>query len=952
MIRNKVCLKKGNRNITQNSNLENSANNDNLMREFYYLREFRQHPHITKLYEIIFTESSVYMILEYYPSGDLFEYVTKNGHLTVDESLRIFTQLVGAVYYLHKSGCCHRDLKLENVLLDKQLDVKLSDFGFTRELPFAQYGKKSLLSEYCGTGAYMAPELVQRIPYSGIKIDIWALGVMFYTMITGEMPFDDSLDAKDLEYAIIHNKPKYLENLETLNDKETDKLQEIKFLLNGLLSKDAEDRISSLEDVLKMPLIIQYGGEYEISIVNKLHFDESNNKDFTTIEKSLFKRMVAAGIDSEILKCSIQQETLDSVYGLWALLKDEMEKKDKRKSRKNKRKSKSMLKLTSSRSIIGNARQAFSASPSQSIENIPVVSDNEVNGLPNLMSRTGSSNTTGVIANENSIIRTASFKKVRNLVMGQETPKRHNSINNNSIADSKIIHKNKNSLDQISLLSKNTQNSSSSRSKKKKAPHFSFFNIFKSKKSHDEKNKNKTLENDSTLYKVTTNSTVPTSSTAPKELEKGLQNSMSLIQNKSVKENPELKYVNASDDDILMTPDNSRLKRSEPTRPVSMLSTFSNHTSISETSNGSGYITGYSTDNNALCGSSTVNMNNGLNINNDLYQSIYSPHAPARPKFSRGVSEWSVNISSQAESPNSSFTALSRTNSIDSLSRSISSRKKTDNKGMTFARRGRSPLNSKVNAKWTPNTLMMKKKPFLKQDKSQIIEEESSEEDDNDGDNDDDRVINTFTGQNVMDKKTHNVSRRPSRLYMRKGSIKFPSLPVTEEDDDSHDAEDEADLDDDEHDYDDVATENSLQVSNKQLHSSSVLESNSNSNSNLSNTLFTDSLALSNSDIRGMVRSSSLLSDNSLDNDDKKSVSTNIFGGNIVSNQNHVHNSFSNCYMNKKSSRFPSDILQNKNNFNVDEQGKTGPSSSSSSITGSTSYLQGQNIGDSKRNLV
>ena len=876
MIRCKVCLKKGNRNLslTTSENTAANSNNDNLMREFYYLREFRQHPHITKLYEIIFTETSVYMILEYYPSGDLFEYVTKNGHLSVDESLRLFTQLVGAVYYLHKSGCCHRDLKLENVLLDKHMNVKLSDFGFTRELPFAQHGSKSLLSEYCGTGAYMAPEIVQRKPYSGIKIDIWALGVMFYTMLTGEMPFDDSLDAKTLEYAIIHNKPRYLESLDILNDDSPERLDRIKMLLNNILSKDPENRMSSLEDVLKLPLFAPYSGEKQLAIANKLHFDGTGVKDswsdLTTSEKALFKRLVNAGVDREVLERSIRKETLDSVYGLWALLKDEKEKKEK-KMKRTKKKSRSMLKLTSSRSFIGSARQAFSASPTQSMENHNANLDST--GVAtvrssNIMSRNGSATTGGAASTDGSMMRSGSLKKVRDLVMGTEkadTPKTLNSIHEKSEKPEKSeknsYHPVSNNNDQMSIVSKSKQKSSAYGKRKKGGHHFSIFNIFKNSHSNEEKsNEKKISDSDSLLHRILTNSTINTVSTSAKKSAKEADQPPKervISFSNDADTTPRLIYPDTTEENLLVTPDKSKLRRTQPTRPVSVLSAYSTHTSVSETSNGSGYITGYSTDTNVLGGINTLNpSSNNHSSSNDQAQFIYSPQASGRPKFSRGVSEWSVNISSQAESPNSSFTGLSRTNSVDSLSRSISSRKKGKNKSIAVMRRGRSPLNSKMNAKWNLNSVnMMKKIPAIKQDRNQIIEEESSEQDD-DEDNEQDysrgAKLDAFPQRTaVTDTKLSSPSLRPSRSYMRKGSIKFPVLPVTEEDDDALDAEDEADLEEDNNDYDDIATENSDRGFGKDVHLQS--------NSNFSSAVFQD-----NSANDGIEQTSSVVSDNSL----------------------------------------------------------------------------------------
>lgn len=839
MLRCKVCLKKGNRSISSSE----SNTNDNLMREFYYLREFRYHPHITKLYEIIFTESSVYMILEYYPSGDLFEYVTKHGNLSVNESLRIFTQILGAVCYLHKSGCCHRDLKLENVLLDKKLNVKLSDFGFTRELPFVQHGKKSLLSEYCGTGAYMAPEIVKRTPYSGIKIDIWALGVILYTMLTGEMPFDDSLSPKDLEYAIVHNKPRFLEDLENLDTESSDTLQQIKMLINKMLTKDPEDRISSIEGVLRLPLFQSYDGEKQIEIVNKLIFDSSNVKnswsDLTASEKGVFKKLVTAGIDREILKRSIQEETLDSVYGLWSLINNQVEKKEKKSKRK------SVLSLTRSRSLLGTAaRQAFSASPLQSdsangnvflsrAESLKRLNNNNSisSDVSELMKRSGS------VTKPKSLLTVSSSTKLNSIV---------ENVNNTN----RKIHD-----DQISLKSKNNQNATiklnKSSNKRNKKHHFSLFGIFKSKNNHYKDG----LVNDmiSISTPVRGNSSMNSSSAISESHKSSLQPITGLSNAPSASIPITISYSNMSDDEnMLMTPDQTKLKRTKPTRP---LSAFSLQTSASETSQGSGYITGYSTDmnmmnsantnhansiltasnltggsivthhNNTNCLNSNLNSGNSLTGNsNNIHFSNSPPTSTSRPRFSRGVSDWSVNVSSQQESPNSSFVALSRTNSIDSISRSVSSRKKSKNNigdKYNSIRRGRSPLNSKMNAKWAFNTMSMNKhKPlFTKaQRESQTIEEETSDQEDDDieideDEDEDDYNVGAFVKKTRDDYSKLRINKHDTpigsgRLYMRKKSMKFPVLPVTEENDqDLEEFEDEADVEEDNHDYDDVTTE-------------------------------------------------------------------------------------------------------------------------------------------------
>lgn len=928
LLKCKVCLKKGNRNIlntnsfqnnklsqyssnstmTNNQMSNNIGNNDNLMREYYYLREFKQHPHITKLYEIIITESSVYMVLEYYPYGDLFEYVTKNGRLSVKETFRIFTQLVGAVYYLHSNGCCHRDLKLENVLLDKKMNVKLSDFGFTRELPFAQYGSKSLLSEYCGTGAYMAPEIVQRKPYSGIKIDIWALGVMCYTMLTGEMPFDDSLTTTELEYAIIHNKPRFLENLDVIANKSeliNDEMsQQINELLNSMLSKDPENRISSLKNILNSPLCKQFGGDKQLDIINKLESYDGSSKtswsELSSTERSLFKKLVSAGIDRDSLKKAIREETLDSLYGVWSLLKDQNEKKEKRKNKN--RRSKSVLRLSTSRSFIGSARQAFSSSPMEQINDTNINSSGEVddindfsNSKQSLLDKMATGSSLCLQSESESMKRSGSLKTMKCFVLGSGSEKNEGFKKMNAIDETP---KNPTIKGTTSIISESTSKSNvlikknklkNGTKKEKKSP-FSFLNFFKAKhSSEDHWHERKRTDSDSMLHRTTTNSTSNVESTTTQnnmDAESKNNNTFNVKNNitdhknnskntnninnmkinntsvvsdeqileigkKELRESPKKDQQSTNPEQILLTPDQSKLKRTKATRPGSVISNYSMQ---SETSNGSGYITGYSTDTNILSTMNTQTANNYNsnntqnntlsnsntnlnNLNSEQMNIVASPQASnyssSRPKITRGISEWSVNLSSQAESPNSSFTGLSRTNSVDSLSRSINTRDSRNKKknNISINRRGRSPITSKVNTKWAFNneSMLKRKKPFRNDDrKSQIIEEVSSEDElDNAEDefNESDDNQPQFNNANKFNKlrtngkvalRALNINKRTSSGgYNQRRSVKFPIVPVTEEEDQfdesnkEEDDEDEADVEDG-NDYDDIATELSV----------------------------------------------------------------------------------------------------------------------------------------------
>ncbi|KAI8917657.1 kinase-like domain-containing protein, partial [Powellomyces hirtus] len=162
-----------------------------LVREIETWRHMH-HPNIIRLYEILCSESRIYMVMEYCTGGEAFDYICEHGKFD-DQSVdakRVVKQLVEAVGYCHDKDFVHRDLKLENVLLTTDLNVKLIDFGFTRRV-----NTRNLLDTYCGSVAYAAPEMILGKRYSGPQADVWSLGVILYTLLCGYLPFDDDSEA-------------------------------------------------------------------------------------------------------------------------------------------------------------------------------------------------------------------------------------------------------------------------------------------------------------------------------------------------------------------------------------------------------------------------------------------------------------------------------------------------------------------------------------------------------------------------------------------------------------------------------------------------------------------------------------------------------------------------------------------------------------------------------------
>lgn len=131
------------------------------------------------------SDTMIYLVTEYASNGEIFDHLVENGRMKEPEAARVFTQLVSAVDYCHLKGVVHRDLKAENVLLDKDMNIKLADFGFSN-----RYKEGNFLTTWCGSPPYAAPEVFQGLEYDGPKADIWSLGVVLYALVCGALPFD------------------------------------------------------------------------------------------------------------------------------------------------------------------------------------------------------------------------------------------------------------------------------------------------------------------------------------------------------------------------------------------------------------------------------------------------------------------------------------------------------------------------------------------------------------------------------------------------------------------------------------------------------------------------------------------------------------------------------------------------------------------------------------------
>ncbi|KAF9054383.1 kinase-like domain-containing protein [Panaeolus papilionaceus] len=196
------------------------------------------HPNIMKLYDVWETSSSLYLILEYVQGGELFEHLCTHGRLSTKEAVDYFQQLICAVDYCHRFNIAHRDLKLENVLIDQDANIKVADFGMAA---WQDDARGKLLHTSCGSPHYAAPEIISGKPYNGAPADIWSCGIILHALLTARLPFDDD-DCPTLLQKISVGKFNMPQDIDpTAQD-----------LIARMLTRDVEKRIT-MREIMRHP---------------------------------------------------------------------------------------------------------------------------------------------------------------------------------------------------------------------------------------------------------------------------------------------------------------------------------------------------------------------------------------------------------------------------------------------------------------------------------------------------------------------------------------------------------------------------------------------------------------------------------------------------------------------------------------------------------------------------
>ena len=252
-----VAIKSFNKkNIVNESSKRKILYETNLMRGLF-------HPSVTKILETFESEKYMLIIMEYISGGNLQSFVKKRRKLCEKTAKILFRQIIQGIKYIHSRGIVHRDIKLENILLDLNNIVKICDFGVGKLIK-----PNTILKDQCGTPVYMAPEIIKGEGYHGFPVDIWSAGVALYIMLSGNLPFNKDKE-HDLEYSILNSEIKEIKDVSP----------EANNLLKNILMKDPNKRFTE-NQILEHPWMNtnlndeennDYDYNNEIKNVNKYH---------------------------------------------------------------------------------------------------------------------------------------------------------------------------------------------------------------------------------------------------------------------------------------------------------------------------------------------------------------------------------------------------------------------------------------------------------------------------------------------------------------------------------------------------------------------------------------------------------------------------------------------------------------------------------------------------------
>lgn len=273
-----------------------TTNLNKLFREVRIMKMLH-HPNVVQLFEVIETDRTLHLVMEYANGGEVFDYLVAHGRMKEREARTKFRQIVSAVQYMHQKRIVHRDLKAENLLLDSEMNIKIADFGFSNE-----FTPGTKLDTFCGSPPYAAPELFQGKKYDGPEVDVWSLGVILYTLVSGSLPFDGQ-NLKELRERVLRGK----------------------YRIPFYMSTDCENllkRFLVLNPIKRGVLATIMNDKWMNINYDKENLEPYNEPDVFKglMDEVRIDKMTEMGYDKEQILTSIKNRAYDEIYATYMLL--------------------------------------------------------------------------------------------------------------------------------------------------------------------------------------------------------------------------------------------------------------------------------------------------------------------------------------------------------------------------------------------------------------------------------------------------------------------------------------------------------------------------------------------------------------------------------------------------------------------------------------------------------